>query len=212
MFKRLIYQEYRWAIFDTFYKMWKEISLEILERWYAFNEIPRKMTDKELLKDLNSLCNSNQPWSNSTYFSKSPLFKYEATKKGHELIKARRSFGDLFKRYRIRGVSEKQLMRVLGDPKNKFRGGICTDIYKVVFFKTETGPIYKFTSGLQRSYESSCENKKCLDNWQDGKYTLKYLGDLWDKVHVQDQEIIDRYEDRIAHDRTTRNPFPHYIG
>jgi len=205
MFK-LIYNSYLWNVLYFIEQMWEDINTEIIQRWYALNEIPRKMTDKELLKDLNALCNSSAPWSDSVYFSGAPLFKYETTKKGKDLIKARRSFGDLFKRYRIRGVSEEQLMRVLGDPKNKFRGGICTDIYKVVFFKTTRGPIFKFCPGGGESWENSCNNEECLNNWKDGKYTLKYLGDLWDKVHTQDQEILRRFRQR------NRYPYPETLG
>jgi len=189
---KFIYKKYCAVMLELLHNGWKLVQRQIVLDY--LNKIPTKMTDKELLNELDELCSCSGPYKNNHFFTKSPLFKYEID--DPSLIKARRSFGDLFKRYRRRGVTELQLMRVLGDPNNKFIGNLCPDIYKVVFFKLKYGAAYKYSSYSMVDFNHSRDSVTYKKKWCDGKYTMRYLENLWDQLYVDDLSRLKAYYKR----------------
>lgn len=125
------------------------------------------MSDKEILNDLLTKCSYKRPIigrnAYCTYFAEK-LFKNDM------MVFKRRSFTDLHKYYRRFGVSEKQLMRVLGDPDNSFSCYVCSDTNEFMFFL------------LQKSYKCFYHKKGHAHSLVDGKYTFKYLEELWDSA------------------------------
>lgn len=118
---------------------------------------------EELKKDLLSK-------SDSDYFIKS-LFK-------DEKIYARRSFTDLFKYYKIKGVSEVLLMKAL--IQTGFSARLCNTNRIYVFFKYYTSTYLKpgtiFINIKETSYDGY--NVKIKNT----KYTKDYLMKLYKKA------------------------------
>lgn len=110
-----------------------------------------KMNLEELISDLNSK-------SNDAYFIYN-LFKNEYTY-------SRRSFGDLFKYYKRFGISEKLLAE--GLKKADFKGLICGNIRKLVFFKLYKNRTKDFL--ISNGSYLDLEDKNVCD-----KYTPSYI-------------------------------------
>lgn len=114
------------------------------------------MTLQEVIKDLNGKCIG-------TYFQ-CKLFRNDSK------IYARRTFGDLFKYYRPKGVSEKLLLEAL--VKSGFSSYRCPGIKEFVFFKFNR--VYRFWAHGEKANSHT--------ELVSQKYTFKYLNKLYDSI------------------------------
>ncbi len=120
-----------------------------------------KITFEQLKQDLNKKCPST-----------GLLFGYFAEKLFDDDISVfnRRSFDDLFKLYKEKGVSEEMLMKALIDCG--FATYLCGDIKKYVFFKLKRKERIFY---WPRRHKMNTRASKT-------KYTRKYLENLYDSV------------------------------
>ncbi len=127
------------------------------------------MNKEELIKDLNNKCPSRPRNVVLDYF-KFKLFKND------DKIYARRTFGDLFKLYRFKGVSEALLMECL--VSQQFRAYRCPDIKNIVFFKYTHK--HKFWCVSEERVTNRYKNTFRFSNY--GKYTPEYLENLYNSI------------------------------
>ena len=132
------------------------------------------MTDEKLHEELQKLLGAaGGPYLEGTrYFDKGRILK-----KDRKIYK-RRTFRDLFHHFRFNGVSEVQLMRVLGNPEHNYAAFTCPDIKKAVFYG---GAKYE-KLGPQRVMFWASQNFTThfrRIRIQGTKYNKTYLTKLW---------------------------------
>jgi len=124
------------------------------------------MNYKELKEDL---LNKLEYTHHTRYFAVK-LFKKDAQ------VYRRKSFDDLFKYYRFKGISEKTLAKALYELG--FRGKICMDLQKIVFFKYSDPKIKFLLEGDIFYFPLKDEYIK------NSKYTVTYLNRLLNKTKI----------------------------
>lgn len=104
-----------------------------------------------------------------SYYFNHKLFKNEID------VYSRRSFDDLFKYYRFKGVTEKMLLNALVECG--FVAKVCANLKKVIFYRdVEARQDHIYWSNINGSGSGYTH---CF-NVQNSKYTFDYLNSLLD--------------------------------